>query len=120
MARKENRMSWGSNLVEGASSRDQKVSEDLYMFWGFGNVAVAITNEGLVIIDTSSRNHGDSIVKRIRGITQLPIHTIIYTHGHLDHIGGAASFMKDAAERGDPKPRIIAHELVSKRLDRYR
>jgi len=120
MVRKQNRMSWGSNMVEEASVRDQEVSTDLMMFWGFGNVAVAITNEGLVIIDTSNRIHGDSIVKRMREKTQLPIHTIIYTHGHNDHVGGIASFMKDAEERGDPRPRIIAHERTPKRFDRYR
>ena len=120
MSRAESRVGWGSDLSKESASRDEEIFPDLIMFSGFGNVGAAITEEGIVVIDQSGRNHGIEIVKRLRAKTQLPIHTIIYTHGHLDHAGGVGAFMDDARERGDPKPRIIAHELVPKRFNRYK
>ncbi|GAH19645.1 unnamed protein product, partial [marine sediment metagenome] len=64
---------------------------------------------------TSSR-----AVEAIRARTQAPIHTIIYTHGHGDHAFASGAFLEDAKERGHPKPRVIAHELVPQRFDRYK
>jgi len=119
MKRTEKRVGWGSDMVKESASRDEEVAPDLIMFSGFGNVTAAVTDEGIVIIDLSSRNYGSEIVKRLRVKTQAPIHTIIYTHGHLDHVGGVGAFMEDARERGDPKPRIIAQELLPKRFNRY-
>jgi alkyl sulfatase BDS1-like metallo-beta-lactamase superfamily hydrolase len=101
-----------------APIREEECTPDVFMVAGFGNTGVAITEEGVVVVDntpmTSSR-----AVKAIRERTEAPIHTIIYTHGHGDHAFATAPFIADAKERGHPKPRIIAHELVTKRFDRY-
>jgi len=113
-------MRWGSNQIEAAAAMDAEVAPDLWMFGGFGNVAVAVTSEGLVIIDTSSRNHAKEIIKRLRARTQSPIHTIVLTHGHTDHAGGVGIFLKDATDRKDRRPRVIAHELVPVRFNRYK
>jgi alkyl sulfatase BDS1-like metallo-beta-lactamase superfamily hydrolase len=44
----------------------------------------------------------------------------VYTHGHSDHVGGSVDFGADAAQRGHPAPRVIAHKNVQRRFDRYR
>ena len=44
---------------------------------------------------------------------------IIYGHGHADHAFGTKDILDDSAERGHPRPVIIAHENVPGRLDRY-
>jgi len=111
---------WGSNQLTGAAMMDADAAPDLWMFGGFGNVAVAVTNAGLVIIDTSMRNHAKEILTRLRTRTQAPIHTILLTHGHTDHAGGVGIFLKDAIDRGDKRPHVIAHELVPVRFDRYK
>jgi len=111
---------WGSNQLIDAAMVDANVAPDLWMFGGFGNVAVAVTDAGLVIIDTSMRNHAKQIVARMRARTKAYIHTIILTHGHTDHAGGVGIFLKDAADRGDRPPHVIAHELVPVRFDRYK
>ncbi len=48
-----------------------------------------------------------------------PVHTLVYTHGHVDHVGGAHAIVADAADRGDPRPDIVAHEAVPARFRRY-
>jgi len=119
MSLNEKRVHWGSASVTGLARLDTEIAPDLWMMGGFGNVGVAITDEGIVIMDCSMINHGLEIVKRIRAKTDKPFHTIIYTHGHLDHVGGVGAFIKDAEDRGDPRPKIIAHELLVDRFKRY-
>ncbi|HEY91343.1 MAG TPA: MBL fold metallo-hydrolase [Dehalococcoidia bacterium] len=86
-----------------------------------GPSGLVITCEGLVVVDTGvGFREGDDRVRKIRERTDIPFHTIIYTHGHVDHVGGAAAFLKDAEDRGHRRPVIIGHELVAQRLDKYR
>jgi len=85
-----------------------------------GPSGVVITEEGLVVVDTGMPQGGPDRVRRIRERTEAPFHTIIYSHGHGDHAGGVHAFLEDAAKRGHPRPRIIGHELVAKRFDKYR
>jgi len=86
-----------------------------------GPSGVAITGEGLVVVDTGvGFREGEDRVRRIRERTVIPFHSIIYSHGHVDHVGGAAAFLVDAEKRGHSRPRIIGHSLVANRLDKYR
>jgi alkyl sulfatase BDS1-like metallo-beta-lactamase superfamily hydrolase len=102
---------------EGA--REEECTPDV-VWLGLGSSSVVIAEEGVVVIDTCMGNRvGQRIVEAIRKRTQAPIHTIIYTHGHMDHVWGVAPLLTDAQERGHPKPRIVAQELVPKRFDRY-
>ena len=104
----------------GAGGQDEECTPDIIMVAGFGNTGIVITEEGVVVVDIPMGNRaGQRIVEVIRGRTQAPIHSIIYTHGHLDHVWGIAPLLSDAQEKGHPKPTIIAHELVPGRFDRY-
>ena len=86
-----------------------------------GPSGVVITDEGLVVVDTGvGFREGQDRVRRIRERTDIPFHTIIYSHGHVDHVGGAPAFLTDAEQRGHARPRILGHALVAKRLDKYR
>ncbi len=94
-----------------------ELAPDLYLLEGFGNVGVAVTGEGAVVIDTGSP--ASDVLARLRQVTQEPVHTIIYTHGHADHAANAGRFLLEVAERGAPHPKIIAHANVPKRMSRY-
>ncbi len=76
------------------------------------NVVVFETSEGLVVVDTGMSAAGPVVNELIRSVSDRPIHTIIYTHGHVDHAYGTWALMAD-------QPRIIAHEDVTVRFDRY-
>jgi len=96
-----------------------ELAPGIAMVEAFGHVVVFDSGEGLVVFDTSTRQPAGQIVAAIRSWSQAPVHTIVYTHGHVDHVGGAAVFLQDAEERGHPRPRIVAHENVPRRFDRY-
>ncbi len=95
------------------------VAPGTIFFQYFGNVTALLTDEGIVLVDTSLSGNGAEILQNLRTRTDLPIHTIVYTHGHVDHVTGAAAFIEDARERGHPRPRVIAHRRVVDRLRRY-
>lgn len=98
----------------------EEVSPNIYCIKTFGNVGFVVTDEGVVVVDTAIHQFEEMVRKDIRKITDAPIHSVIYTHGHYDHAFGVWALLKDAEERGDPKPRIIAHENVVRRFNRYR
>jgi len=51
----------------------------------------------------------------IREKTQAPVHTAIFTHGHLDHAYGLKSFLMP----DQPAPRIVAQRAIFDRFARY-
>ena len=50
--------------------------------------------------------------RRIRGWSADPFSHVVYTHGHVDHVGGSGAFAADAAARGDERPIFLGHENV--------
>jgi len=75
----------------------EKVYDDLYMVVGDGgNVAVYITNEGVILVDDKYEQDHDQIVTRIKSVTNQPVKYILSTHYHADHSGGNTLFAKEA------------------------
>ncbi len=85
----------------------------------FSHSVLFDTDDGLVAFDTSGDRTGGKVVEAIRGWSGKRFNTLVYTHGHIDHVGGCGAFCTDAAHRGHPVPRIVGHENVPKRFDRY-
>jgi alkyl sulfatase BDS1-like metallo-beta-lactamase superfamily hydrolase len=85
----------------------------------FSNVGVINTDEGLVFLDTSSFFHAEALHTAIRAWTAKPVHTAVYTHGHVDHVFGLAPFEAEARDRGQPATRVIAHQACPARFERY-
>src|SRR5438067_2517928 len=85
-----------------AATQIQKVKDNLYMITGSdptdrnafsgGNTAVFITNDGVVVVDTKLAGWGQTILDRIKTVTNKPVTTIINTHTHGDHTGSNEFF----------------------------
>lgn len=86
----------------------------------FGNIAAFATDAGLVLVDTGNKVLAGVNHAAVRGWTDLPLDTVVYTHGHIDHVFGTEPFEEEAAATGRPRPRVVAHELVPARFDRYK
>ncbi len=78
------------------------------------NAAFFDTDEGVVLVDTGMAPAGPAILDAIRSVTDKPLHTIIYTHGHVDHSYGTWALLADGET-----PQIIAHKLLEDRFHRY-
>src|SRR5580692_1471156 len=76
-----------------------KIKDDLYEIEGDGgNVAVYITNEGLILIDDKFDYDHDAIMEKIKSVTNQPVKYVISTHYHEDHSGGNAKMYGAGAE----------------------
>jgi len=81
----------------------QKLKDDLYVIGvtkgvGAGNVAVYVTDEGVILVDDMfDRNH-DEILEKLRSVTDKPIKYVLNTHQHDDHSGGNAKMLAMNAE----------------------
>ena len=71
----------------------------LYVIPGFdgaatgGNVAVRITNDGVILVDNKFPYSYEMITTEVRKVTSLPIRYVLDTHHHGDHAGSNADFM---------------------------
>ncbi len=85
----------------------------------FSHCVLFATDDGLVAFDTSNPQGGGRVVEAVRGWRKDRFNTLVYTHGHLDHVGGSGAFIADAEANGHPAPQVAGHENVSHRFDRY-
>jgi glyoxylase-like metal-dependent hydrolase (beta-lactamase superfamily II) len=49
----------------------------------------------------------------------IPVHTLVLTHGHFDHVNGVRHYREEALQKGWTPPRLIAHENAVARFRRY-
>jgi alkyl sulfatase BDS1-like metallo-beta-lactamase superfamily hydrolase len=85
----------------------------------FSNVNAIATDDGLVVVDTSSPLNTAQAHDALRRWDPRPAHTIVFTHGHIDHVFGVERYEAAAREAGAPAVRVVAHEGVPERFDRY-
>ncbi|MDJ0851331.1 MAG: alkyl sulfatase dimerization domain-containing protein [Myxococcota bacterium] len=95
------------------------IDSGLAFMSAFSNALILDTEEGLVFVDTSSFFHAQAMFDSVREWTSAPVHTGIYTHGHVDHVFGLHHFHAEAEAAGRPPVRIVAHEKCPARFDRY-
>ncbi|MFG2525850.1 alkyl sulfatase dimerization domain-containing protein [Streptomyces sp. NPDC048527] len=73
------------------------------------------TAEGLVLVDSGHSQPAPVMAEKLRVHTTAPVHTAVYTHGHLDHAYGLPAFLAE----GQQRPRVVAHRAMQARFDRY-
>ncbi|HEY6342586.1 MAG TPA: hypothetical protein VIY49_13920 [Bryobacteraceae bacterium] len=70
-----------------------KVKDDPYEIEGDGgNVAVYVTNEGVILVDDKYEQDYDQIMSKVKSVTNQPIRYIPSPHYHADHSGGNTRF----------------------------
>ena len=84
----------------------QKIKDDLYVIAvskgvGGGNVAVYLTDEGVILVDDMFDRNYDEIMAKVKSLTDKPVRYVLNTHQHDDHAGGNAKMMMTAE--------VIAH-----------
>jgi alkyl sulfatase BDS1-like metallo-beta-lactamase superfamily hydrolase len=110
---------WTEAVSKGAVTSISENIISVHMTYFCGCVSVIRTPAGLVLIDTAKLDTAKKTLAAVRRWDNSPIHTVIYTHGHIDHTSGIKVVDEEADARGVPRPRIIAHRNVLRRLSRY-
>jgi len=96
-----------------------EVGRGVAMVEAFSHSILFETDDGLVAFDTSNPQGGSRVVEAIRRWKKDRFNTIVFTHGHVDHVGGCGAFMADAAGSNQPRPCVCGHVNVARRFERY-
>ncbi len=94
----------------------EPVAPGCYFVSSFANITAFDTDDGLVLVDTGSFLLAEATRARLRQVTRAPVHTAVWTHGHVDHCFGVDRYERDSGRR----VHVIAHEAVPRRFERYR
>jgi len=83
----------GKQQAKQANNKLNKITDDLYEIEGDGgNVAVYITNEGVIVVDDKFEYDFNDIMAKIKSVTAQPVKYVLNTHHHGDHTGSNAQF----------------------------
>ena len=96
-----------------------ELADNIALVEAFSHVIAIDTGDGLLLADTSLAGFAPMVLRSLRGWRNERVASVLFTHGHIDHVGGAPTIMKDAESRGDAPPEVLAHENVTARFDRY-
>lgn len=123
----------------------EEVADGVAVIPGFSNVVAFRTGDGLVLFDTGLALTAAGMHAAVRAWCDEPLRYAVYSHGHIDHVGGMGPFdaefeaeseagagaesgaesdaesdAESGAESDAPaRPRVIAHEAVPARFRRY-
>ncbi|MGH2739672.1 MAG: alkyl sulfatase dimerization domain-containing protein [Actinomycetota bacterium] len=109
----------GSTDALFASGDLVEVAEGAAFLPTFANVSAFASGDGLVLVDTGSSFVASQVHRQIRAWSAERLNIAIYSHGHIDHVFGLPPFEEEAATNGWNAPRVVAHEGVAGRFDRY-
>jgi cyclase len=90
-----------------------KVKDDLYEIEGSGgNVAVYITDEGVILVDDKYEQDYDNIMAKVKSVTAQPVKYVLSTHHHSDHSGGNVKFISSAQiiSTANARKNIVEHK----------
>ena len=94
----------GPTSVHRVTTLLSEVADGVGFIEAFSNVVLLDSGDGLVVFDTSLELFGHAVLASLRGWSSAPLHTIGYTHGHVDHVGGSKALLAEAQSRGDARP----------------
>ena len=109
----------GPASINRMSGELSEVADGIAVVESFSHVVVFRSGDGLLLFDASLEALAPRVIRALRGWTDAPVHTLAYTHGHVDHVGGGQAFILEAREHGQREPRVVGHENVAPRMQRY-
>ncbi len=103
---------FGESIIQKLTDRSYWVLNnlhDMHMYVGDSEVLLVDSPDGLDV---------ETLLNRIASITPNPVTTLVYTHPHQDHLGGAAILRAGVEKRGG-KLRIVGSEYLVNSFDEY-
>jgi alkyl sulfatase BDS1-like metallo-beta-lactamase superfamily hydrolase len=99
----------------------ERINDFIVLSEAFSNAYLVETPEGGVQINAGMGMEAPVIESNFRAFSDLPVHTLILTQGHVDHVGGTAYFRNN-----NPGLRVVAgdrnpeHQAYDARLAPFR
>lgn len=84
---------WSKTPVE-----DRDLGHGVHMLESFGgNIGVLAGDQGVLLVDAEWPELHDKVIAAVSRISRQPIHYVVNTHWHWDHVGGDGLFGKAGA-----------------------
>lgn len=93
----------------------QLLNDKTYFFQRNHYATTFVVGKKGVLLFDPLEHQAEYILTAIKQVTNLPVTTIVYSHGHFDHIGDAKIFAEDAKRKGI-KLRIVASQKTADKL----
>jgi alkyl sulfatase BDS1-like metallo-beta-lactamase superfamily hydrolase len=88
----------GSDITPATDGPAVEVAPDVWRSDGLSNAYLVATPAGRVVINTGMGFEGPAHRRRFDEVSDAPIAKLIFTQGHVDHVGGADRFIEDDTE----------------------
>ncbi len=77
-----------------------KIADDLYDLEqaGNGNVAIYLTDDGVILVDDKFEQNYDEIMDNVRKLSSKPVKYVMNTHQHGDHTGSNVKMIANGAQ----------------------
>ncbi len=73
----------------------EEVTEGVIFSTRQGNCTAYVCEDGIFMVDTNPQWYAQGTIEGIRtNHSKAPVDTIVYTHGHIDHVTGAEAFIE--------------------------
>ena len=119
MAEKRKHSDAGNML--GGTEGVKEVADGIHILPGQGNCLSVDVGDGIVLVDSGPGGPVTrAMIGTLRELSDKPVMAICYSHGHAGYNAGIPKWLAHNEERGDPRPRLIAHEKLQVRYARYR
>ena len=97
-------------LPAGKPYRLQALGSGLYMVTDNAYQSMFLVHDSGVVVVDAPRSYAVHIPRAIAEVTDRPVTHVVYSHSHIDHIGGTRAL--------GGNPVIIAHDETARRLRR--
>lgn len=87
----------GSELV--------RLRDRVGFFPAFANVAAFDTGDGVVLVDSGDFRTAAQLHEAVSGFGAGPVRSVVYTHGHVDHVFGVAPSIRRPTRAAARVPR---------------
>lgn len=107
--------------VGGGAGELVDVADGVAFWHGFSNATAVDCSGRLLLVDSGDPVLAPTLHEQVRRWRHdSPLDSVVFSHGHIDHVFGVGPFDVEAEERGWARPVVHAQEALPARFDRYR
>jgi alkyl sulfatase BDS1-like metallo-beta-lactamase superfamily hydrolase len=96
----------------------EEVAPGVFHFYSVANSVTFVCGDRLLHVDCQLGFKAPEVIAQMRQRTELPIDSIVITHGHVDHCLGTQLYIDDNLKRGYARPRVIGHRHLRDRINK--